>query len=261
MNEFREWLNLFKENSGWVSTSILILSVFLGLLMRLNDYLNFNILCFYYDLNPEFYQYNEISIIFTIFLGLLLLGLIGSSIYCYNRLLESLKRRTVHNKISDIILFILFNFIVGVALYSSYCNVFVTIGATIGFQAIIILIFEKLKKIDKKYNAIQSKEEAIKKLKNFLKLIPWFTLIILVFTLIWNFLLYITKHDYQLIIHNNDSDVNVCEVIVYTTNEYFITLDCKIEQDNLIIYKGKQTKIKTDNVKIETIKFNSVIVE
>ena len=48
------------------------------------------------------------------------------------------------------------------------------------------------------------------------------------------------------------------KAIVYTTNDYYLVLDCEIKGDELLLYRGKQTKISTDNVKSELKRFSKV---
>ncbi len=56
--------------------------------------------------------------------------------------------------------------------------------------------------------------------------------------------------EYRII--NND------KVIVYTTNDYYLILDCEIRNNELIIYKGKQTKINNENVISKLISFDEI---
>ena len=52
--------------------------------------------------------------------------------------------------------------------------------------------------------------------------------------------------------------INDSKVIVYSNSEYYLTLDCEIDNNDLIIYKGTQDKIETMNVYNKLKKFNEI---
>ena len=51
------------------------------------------------------------------------------------------------------------------------------------------------------------------------------------------------------------------KVIVYSTTDYYLTLDCDIDNNELIIYKGSQEKIDNNNIKSQLTKFNKVEIK
>ena len=50
-------------------------------------------------------------------------------------------------------------------------------------------------------------------------------------------------------------------MIVYSTNNYYIALDCEINDNQLTIYKGSQEKIENNNIKSQLTKFNKVEIK
>lgn len=48
------------------------------------------------------------------------------------------------------------------------------------------------------------------------------------------------------------------KVIVYTTENYYLTLNCEIENNVLIIYQGSQTKIDNKDIESKLIKFKDI---
>lgn len=48
------------------------------------------------------------------------------------------------------------------------------------------------------------------------------------------------------------------KVIVYTTENYYLTLNCKIENNVLVIYQGSQTKIDNKDIESKLIKFKDI---
>ena len=82
-----------------------------------------------------------------------------------------------------------------------------------------------------------------RKIKNYFKALPFLIIILL--------LLYGGRTYSQLKLIRNYNIIGNDKVIVYSNNDYYITLDCNIKDNNLIIYKGKQEKI--DNKDVYTI--------
>ena len=48
------------------------------------------------------------------------------------------------------------------------------------------------------------------------------------------------------------------KVIVYATENYYLTLNCEIENNVLIIYQGSQTKIDNKDIESKLIKFKDI---
>lgn len=51
------------------------------------------------------------------------------------------------------------------------------------------------------------------------------------------------------------------KAVVFSTIDYYVVLDCKIEDNKLILYRGKQTKIDTNDVFTELKNFDVVEVK
>lgn len=94
-----------------------------------------------------------------------------------------------------------------------------------------------------KKDEITNNEDAKIKIKNYFKALPFLIIILL--------LLYGGRTYSQLKLIRNYNIIGNDKVIVYSNNDYYITLDCNIKDNNLIIYKGKQKKI--DNKDVYTI--------
>ena len=111
-------------------------------------------------------------------------------------------------------------------------------------EVIVSIIFWKIDKKEK------IKKNDINDFKNSLKILPFY-----LFILIFTFLL---SYSSEIILNKSYRIINSDKVIVYTTNDYYLTLDCEIKDDKLIIYKGKQTKINNENIESELINFEEV---
>ena len=66
----------------------------------------------------------------------------------------------------------------------------------------------------------------------------------------------IFKRDFKVI----DND-NSCNAILYSTQDYYIVAECKIEQNDLIIYKDLQRKIDNYDIAYQTRNFNSIKIK
>ena len=67
----------------------------------------------------------------------------------------------------------------------------------------------------------------------------------------------------QILLDNkrNYRIINGDKVIVYSNNDYYLILDCKKENNNLVIYKGKQEKISNTKVYSVYIEFDTVEIK
>ena len=125
-------------------------------------------------------------------------------------------------------------------------NVFEIIILTL-IEIIMSLIFFKAIKIaDSK-----TKKELKKFIFNYAKAFPCMIIILVVLNSITIVSELKMKNDYSIIDNN--------KVIVYTTKDYYLTLDCEIINGNeLKIHKGKQEKIDNNNIKTELRQFDKV---
>ena len=96
----------------------------------------------------------------------------------------------------------------------------------------------------------KDKEYTLIDLFNYLKTFPFY-LILLVF-------IFLLNYGYKIINNKSYRIIDNDRVIVYTTNDYYLVLDCEIIDNKLIIYKGKQTKISNENIASKIIKFDEI---
>ena len=91
-----------------------------------------------------------------------------------------------------------------------------------------------------KKDEITDNDEAKAKIKNYFKALPFLIILLL--------LLYGGRTYSQLKLIRNYNIIGNDKVVVYSNNDYYITLDCDIKDNNLTIYKGRQEKIDNKNV-------------
>ena len=155
----------------------------------------------------------------------------------------NVKIRTI---IFNITLIIASNIIVVFSLNNKYslCQFILNFFTLIITETIMSVIFFKMDKKERnqKYN--------MNDLPNTLKIVPFY-----IFLLLFSLLL---SYGSQIVMNKSYRIINDNKVIVYTTNDYYLTLDCEIKDNKLTIYKGKQTKISNENVVSELINFDEV---
>ena len=98
-----------------------------------------------------------------------------------------------------------------------------------------------------------TREQLKRDLINYFKVLP--------FILIFLIILHSTRIYINLAYQKQYRIINDNKVIVYSTNNYYITLDCEINDNQLTIYKGSQEKIENNNIKSQLTKFNKAEIK
>ena len=241
---------LFKfmqENYGWIVAVITGISVATSFILRFIKYM-YSIYYFsYYGLSFELFNSNELGFLYNFGFSFLILLCYCSLLYCYIQLFNAKKNKIkVKTVLLNIFLILISNMIVVAS-----TNVKLLLGQfilNVVFQIVIeIMISYIFFKIDKKE---KNKIYEINDLPNILKVMPFY-LILLIFSFLISYSLNIAMDKSYRIIGND-------KVIVYTTNGYYLVLDCEIKDNKLTIFKGKQTKIKNEDIVSELINFSEV---
>ena len=208
-----------QKNYGWIVALITGLTVITSFILKSIKYMYSNFYFSYYGLSYELFNSNELGFLYNFGFSILMVLCFGSLMYCYMQLFN---KKSMNVKVGTIIFNILLIII----------------------EIVMSIIFFKIdkKKKNKKYD--------LTNLSNTLKIVPFYIVLLLISLLLSYGSNVITNKSYRII--GND------KVIVYTTNDYYLTLDCKIKNKKLTIYKGKQTKINNENVVSELINFDKV---
>ncbi len=240
-------LDFLQKNYGWIVAVITGASVGISFILRFIKYLYSTLYFDYYGLSYGLFNSNELSILYNFGFSILIMFCFVSLLYCYKQIYNVKKERiSIRTILANIILIIILNIII-VLLTDVRCSVKQFIANVIIFiisEAITSYIFFKID------NKEKNKKNDIKCLQNELKIIPFY-LVILVFLVLFNY-------GFEIISNKSYRTINNDKVIVYTTNDYYIVLDCTIEDNKLTIYKGNQTKISNDNVESKLINFDEV---
>ena len=200
----------------------------------------------YYGLNINLYKYSDQGFLYGLCLSVIFLLALFSLLLCIKQILNNLKDKKIFIKEN----FINLGLVIVSNIYIAYCYSLnkSIIDIVVVFSVNIIIEFILSCFI---FNGIKYKENNLKKsLIDFLKILPFYVILLIISVGISDSFNLSLKKEYRVI---NDN-----KVIVYSNKDYYLTLDCKIENDKLIIYKGKQNKIDTDDVYNELKKFDDV---
>lgn len=201
----------------------------------------------YYGLDINLYKISDQGFIYNICVSIIFLLALSSLLFCIKQILDNIKigEQFWKKNWNNLILIIISNVFIVLVLASKLTTIkFLLMFIFITMIEILIslITFKKIKNNVKELPIIE-----------LIKLIP-FLLIVTIMLLGLNVITNI-----KLIKNYRITEEN--KVIVYSNNDYYLTLDCKIEKDKLIIYKGKQNKTNTDNVRSELIKFDKVEIK
>ena len=240
-------LKILQENYGWIVATITGLTVVTSFLLRALKYICSNYYFYYYGISYELFNNNELGFLYDFGFFALTLLCFGSIIYCYIQLFNVKKNKLkIQTIIFNVILILITNLFTLYSINSKYSF----LQLAINFIILIIIEFIFSKVLLKSNEKEKDKEYTLIYLFNHLKTFPFY-LILLVFVFLLNY-------GYKIINNKSYRIIDNDRVIVYTTNDYYLVLECEIIDNKLIIYKGKQTKISNENIASKIIKFDEI---
>ena len=228
------------------SPSIIGVLTFLGIIcfniLKFIEYIKAQFYFDYYGLNINLYKYSDQGFIYGLCLSLLFLLAIMSLPFFIKQIIDNVKLKRIVNYINlrNVIIVLLFNCI---WIYSMLLEKIISIAL---FCLFIVVEFVVTCFI------FYGKEEKDISFGDVLKFVPIYIFVLILCIGVSDIYNLKFKKEYRIISDN--------KVIVYSNNDYYLTLDCEIEDNKLIMYKGKQNKINTDNVYSELIEFDEVII-
>lgn len=236
-----------QKNYGWIVAVITGISVATSFILRFVKYIYSNFYFSYYGISYELFNSDELDLLYSFGFSILFLLCFASLIYCYIQIFNVKKMKVKLKTILCNIFLILISNIIIVASTNVKYSIWQYILNVIGLIIVEIVASVVFLKMDKKE---KNKENNLYDFKNSLKILPFY-----LFLLIFTFLL---SYSSEIILNKSYRIINSDKVIVYTTSDYYLTLDCEIKDDKLIIYKGKQAKISNENIVSELINFDEV---
>ena len=236
-----------QKNYGWIVAVITGISVVTSFILRFIKYMYSSFYFSYYGLSYELFNSSELSFLYNFGFSILILLCFLSLMYCYIQLFNIKKMKVkVKTILCNILLILISNIIIVTSTNVKYLiwQYILNVIGLIIVEIIASVVFLKMAKKDK------NKENNLNDFKNSLKILPFY-----IFLLIFTFLLCYSS---EIILNKSYRIINSDKVIVYTTSDYYLTLDCEIKDNKLTIYKGKQAKINNENIVSELINFDEV---
>lgn len=240
-----------QKNYAWIFALITGISIVVSYIFRFIEYITSIFYFSYYGLDINLYKYNDAGFLYGLCLSTIFVFALISLIFCFRQFYIGFKN--IKHKFGCIIENI------AIIIFS---NLYLLIISKIklnwkyilsGFIVLICIEICMTLLYFKNANIEDFKESNIKyELINYLKRLP-FLIIMFLLLLGINTVININFTKNYKVIDNN-------KVIVYSNNEYYLTLDCDIKKDKIIIYKGTQEKISNNNVyslmrNYETVEF------
>ena len=252
--KIRRWkLNKFLQNNyGWIIAFLSLLGIVASNIFKFIEYLNNEIKFSYYGLDHNLYNYSDKNFVYNLCCSLIFLIAFGFLLYCFKQIGSNIKKQKIicKNNATDIFIIIVSNVYL-VLIYCpklSYKNMLINFIIFIFLEAIsAYIIFRDTNKNNLVSN--DKKEIIVDNIKTVVFLV--------IFLIISNSI----RICLNLSLLTQYKTINNDKVIVYSTNDYYLTLDCDINGKELIIYKGKQEKIDNNNVKSELKNFDKVIMK
>lgn len=245
-------LKIIKQNYAWVIAVVTAIGV---LSINIFKFCEFIMAFFYfnfYGLSLGLYKYTDQSILYILFICIFVGILFYRVLYSIHLLRKNFKMSIAFFRAYDLELIeiAIFNFLIsgiyGIQYGFLSFILFFVIFVILEFIGSFILFrnkdFSKLKEVKLKYLILA-----------ILRILPG-VICYMILSVALVLTLSLTGVKNYRVIDNN-------KAIVYSNNDYYLTLDCKIEGDKLIMYKGKQNKISTEDVYSELIEFDEVIIK
>lgn len=250
-------MKLINKSSIAVITS---LGVIFFNMFKFIEYLNSNVLFSYYGLDVSLYKYNNQNFLFSIVLSIFGGFMMYALVFIIKQTFDNLSHKKIANfeNFLNILLILFANFCF--LFVSGYELNFVTIiifqiGLTVVEIIYTIIICKMLSFFNKKNEKkeIMNKDEVKMEMKNIMKVFPFLIIFLIVDTYFLLNAIVRSKRSYYMYGNN--------KVVTYSTSDYYIVSDCKIEKKDLIINKGTQEKIDNKNIKVKLKKFKEVKVK
>lgn len=246
----RSVTKIIRENYAWVIAVLTFGGVVISNVLKFVEYLTSDVYFLYFGLDHNLYKYSDKNFIYSLCISIIVMLAFGSVFYCFKQIKDNFSNKKIFRleNLIDIILIFVLNIYIIISAPNELNLIFIIINTPILiiFEFLISLI---LFKKDEEYSLEKTKRDLI----NYIKIFPFMILFLIFLNISKNYINLNYINQYKIIDDN--------KVIVYSTNDYYLTLDCEIRNDTLTIYKGSQEKIGNNNVKSKLTKFNKVKIE
>ena len=247
MKNRKKLFEFLQKNYGWIVAGITGVTIVTSFILRFIKYMYSTFYFSYYGLSYGLFNGDELNILYNFAFSILTLFCFGALMFCYIQLFNFKKKKIELGTVLLNVFLILISSIIIIASTNAKYSLSQFI-----INVILLIIIEILTAIVfiKKQNKEKNRKNNPNDFANALKIVPFYLFLLL--------FIYLLSYGTEIKMNKEYRIINNHKVIVYTTNDYYLTLDCEIKNNELIIYKGKQTKIKNENVESELISFDGV---
>ena len=243
-------IEVIQKNYAWIIAGLTFLGVIVSNVLRFIEYITSKAYFLYFGIDYNLYNYSDKNFIYELCLSIIFILAFVSVFYCFKQIRENIKKKEwlKWENLINISFIVILNLYMTITTpgQQNLMSIIITIVILIIFEFVMSLIFFKKER--------ESTQEQLKRdLINYIKILPF----IIIFLIIMNssrIYLNLTYQKQYKIINDN-------RAIVYSTNDYYITLDCDINNNEIVIYKGSQEKIENNNVKSQLTNFSKVEVK
>lgn len=204
-------------------------------ILRFFEYITARYYFSYYGLNIGLYRFNDQGFIYSLCISIIFLVAFFSILLSANSLVKKMNTKVNKKIIKELLWLLFFNAFLSFTYFK-----FIDIYSFSLFNIILLIVELVTSYLLFKNNDEITKDEAKEKLKKYFKSLPFLIILIII--------LYGGKTFSQLKLNKTYNIIGDRKVVVYSNNDYYITLDCDIKDNNLTIYKGRQEKINNKNV-------------
>lgn len=241
---------VIQNNYAWIIAGLTFFGVIVSNILKFIEFITSQTYFSYFGIDHNLYNYSDKNFIYELCLSIIFILAFFSVFYCFKQLKENIKKKELFKweNLINILLILISNFyiVINTPGQLNIISIIISVAILIILEFIMSLIFFKKDK--------ESTQEQLKRdLINYIKVLPFIIIFLIIMHSTRNYLNLTYKKQYQII---NDK-----RVVVYSTNNYYITLDCDINNNELVIYKGSQEKIENNNVKSKLTKFNKVEIK
>lgn len=245
-------VELIKNNYTWSIAVITALGIVILNVFKFVEYIIANAYFYYYGLNINLYKYHDQNFLYELCLSVIFVFSFGIILIYYKQLSDNFKNKNylcksnLDNILKIIILNIFFVFI-----ENSNNNFISGLVSFVIFVLVEVLISYFLFRKNKQADINNMSKQKI--LFDFIRSLPLIFIVIICCLTIKTTLNLSLKNQYRIIDEN--------KAIVYTSNDYYLTLNCEILEDKLVLHKGAQTKINNIGVYSELKEFEEVEIK
>lgn len=241
---------VIQNNYAWIIAGLTFFGVIVSNILKFIEFITSQTYFSYFGIDHNLYNYSDKNFIYELCLSIIFILAFFSVFYCFKQLKENIRKKELFKweNLINILLILISNFyiVINTPGQLNIISIIISVAILIILEFIMSLIFFKKEK--------ESTQEQLKRdLINYIKVLPFIIIFLIIMHSTRIYLNLTYKKQYQII---NDK-----RVVVYSTNNYYITLDCDINNNELVIYKGSQEKIENNNVKSKLTKFNKVEIK